>query len=183
MVNQDLKIEIKRDEIVGAPYIQKVMLRYRRKQSEDVHSVVMNPFLTFKLDTLFMEIRTAPKRNGNIMASIYSIETDQCLVAPVGDGRAYLALRGLVIESELLGSDVFGDAHVLFLDMKHCTRWVAMFKENRELQRAEDAAADQRILQKLRKDILGSSTRTMRWTALKLQKLILGVIRNVRESK
>lgn len=173
LVKQDLQIKIKHEDIFNAPYVQKVLLNYHAKDDENANLMVMTNALSFKMDMLFMGIRSTGRRNGQIVANIVGIELGNCAISPFGDGLAYLNLKQVRIDSEWLGGTVTGELHVLFLNRSICRRWSAMFTDNREQQRAQELAVKSRQNKEWLEDLTGTSFQSVRWTAASLIRMFI----------
>ena len=135
-INYDLKVEITNDKLFEAPFIQKIILHYSPTKDYEtmspsyITSVLMAPYLAFKIGVLYLERATSTNTNGQILSSIKFIfvRIEDCIQTSLQ--FVWLKLKTLDIKSEILGGQVYGHLDVLFFDMSTCIKWVNLFNAN-----------------------------------------------------
>lgn len=150
-INYDLKVEITKDKLFEAPFIQKVILHYSTTKDYEsvpasyITSVLMAPYLAFKMGILYLERATSANNNGQILSNIkfISVNIEDCVQTSLQ--FVWLKLKTLDIKSEILGGQVYGYLDVLFLNMSTCVKWVSLFNANQAQCEIDEISAIGRL--------------------------------------
>ena len=116
-----------------APFIQRVILKYKQKEYDTWNSVLCAPYSKFSIFGFHLKLNVdrGSKRSDHIEAKFtkFDMNSHQCGESPKKDA-AYLSIDNLMIRSQTLGGDIDGEIAVFFNKMESCERWRSLYLKN-----------------------------------------------------